>query len=180
MATKSRGFTSTIVHTDRRDPIEHGSIHKPVHTAVTYSYDDARDLAAVFQGEKGGYTYGRQVNPTVTALQDKISMMENSLSTAAFGTGMAAIGTTLFALLRAGDHFISSSFLFGNTNSLFNSFAAHGIEVTFVDATSREEVEKVVQPNTKLVFVETIANPRTQVSDLEGIGEVCREHGLIY
>ncbi|MBO6554964.1 MAG: cystathionine gamma-synthase family protein [Pseudomonadales bacterium] len=180
MATKSRGFTSTIVHTDRRDPIEHGSIHKPVHTAVTYSYDDARDLAAVFQGEKGGYTYGRQVNPTVTALQDKISMMENSLSTAAFGTGMAAIGTTLFALLRAGDHFISSSFLFGNTNSLFNSFAAHGIEVTFVDATSREEVEKAVQPNTKLVFVETIANPRTQVSDLEGIGEVCREHGLIY
>ncbi len=180
MAITSRGFTSAIVHADRRDPIEHGSIHKPVHTSVTYAYDDARDLAAVFQGEKSGYSYGRQVNPTVTALQDKISLMEGGLATAAFATGMAAIGTTLFALLRAGDHFISSSFLFGNTNSLFNTFATHGIEVTFVDATSAEEVEKAIQPNTRLVFVETIANPRTQVSDLEGIGRVCREHDLIY
>ncbi len=174
------GFTSKIVHSDRRDPIEHGSIHKPVHTAVTYAYDDARDLAAVFQGEQGGYTYGRQVNPTVTALQDKITLMEEGVATAAFGTGMAAIGTALFALLRKGDHFISSSFLFGNTNSLFNTFATLGIEVTFVDATSAEAVAAAIQPNTKLVFVETIANPRTQVSDLMGVGDLCREHNLVY
>ena len=174
------GFTSKIVHSDRRDPIEHGSIHKPIHTAVTYAYDDARDLAAVFQGKKGGYTYGRQVNPTVTALQDKITLMEEGIATAAFGTGMAAIGTALFALLRRGDHFISSSYLFGNTNSLFNTFATQGIEVTFVDATSSDAVAAAIQPNTKLVFVETIANPRTQVSDLVGIGDLCREHNLIY
>ena len=174
------GFTSKIVHSDRRDPIEHGSIHKPIHTAVTYAYDDARDLAAVFQGKKSGYTYGRQVNPTVTALQDKITLMEEGIATAAFGTGMAAIGTALFALLRHGDHFISSSYLFGNTNSLFNTFATQGIEVTFVDATSSDAVAAAIQPNTKLVFVETIANPRTQVSDLVGIGDLCREHNLIY
>ncbi|MFP6792870.1 MAG: cystathionine gamma-synthase family protein [Pseudomonadales bacterium] len=173
-------FTSKIVHSDRRDPIEHGSIHKPIHTAVTYAYDDARDLAAVFQGKKGGYTYGRQVNPTVTALQDKITLMEEGIATAAFGTGMAAIGTALFALLRRGDHFISSSYLFGNTNSLFNTFATQGIEVTFVDATSSDAVTAAIQSNTKLVFVETIANPRTQVSDLVGIGDLCREHNLIY
>ena len=147
---------------------------------MTYAYDDAQDLAAVFQGRQSGYSYGRQVNPTVTALQDKISLMENGLATAAFATGMAAIGTTLFALLRAGDHFISSSFLFGNTNSLFNSFAAHGIEVTFVDATSADQVAAAIQANTRLVFVETIANPRTQVSDLEETGRVCREHNLVY
>ena len=121
------GFTSRILHSDRRDPIEHGSIHKPVHTAVTYAYDDARDLAKVFQGKQAGYSYGRQVNPTVTALQEKITMMEGGVASAAFATGMAAIGTTLFALLRAGDHFVASSFLFGNTNSLFNSFSAPGI-----------------------------------------------------
>ena len=174
------GFTSKIVHSDRRDPIEHGSIHKPVHTAVTFAYDDARDLAAVFQGEQSGYSYGRQVNPTVTALQDKITIMEQGVSTAAFGTGMAAIGTTLFALLRAGDHFISSSFLFGNTNSLFSSFAAHGIEVTFVDATSADSVAAEIRENTRMVFVETIANPRTQVSDLVGIGDLCRENDIAY
>ncbi|MFT7220833.1 MAG: O-acetylhomoserine (thiol)-lyase [Candidatus Azotimanducaceae bacterium] len=173
-------FTSKIVHADRRDTIEHGSIHKPIHTSVTYAYEDSRDLAAVFQGEKSGYTYGRQVNPTVTALQDKITLMEEGVATAAFSTGMAAIGTTLFALLRRGDHIISSSFLFGNTNSLFNSFATHGIEVTFVDATSVEAVSEVVQKNTRLVFVETIANPRTQVADLEAIGELCREKSLVY
>ena len=174
------GFTSKIIHSDRRDPIEHGSIHKPIHTAVTYAYDDARDLAAVFQGKKSGYTYGRQVNPTVTALQNKITLMEEGIATAAFGTGMAAIGTALFALLRCGDHFISSSFLFGNTNSLFNTLVTQGIEVTFVDATSSDAVAAAIQPNTKLVFVETIGNPRTQVSDLVGIGDLCREHNLIY
>lgn len=174
------GFTSKIIHSDRRGPIEHGSIHKPIHTAVAYTYDDARDLAKVFQGKQSGYTYGRQVNPTVTALQDKVSLMEGGLATAAFATGMGAIGTTLFALLRAGDHVISSSFLFGNTNSLFNSFSAHGIEVTFVDATDVANVEAAVQANTKLVFVETIANPRTQVTDLAEIGALCEQHGLIF
>lgn len=174
------GFTSKIIHCDRRGPIEHGSIHKPIHTAVAYTYDDARDLAKVFQGKQSGYTYGRQVNPTVTALQDKVSLMEGGLATAAFATGMGAIGTTLFALLRAGDHVISSSFLFGNTNSLFNSFSAHGIEVTFVDATDVANVEAAVQANTKLVFVETIANPRTQVTDLAEIGALCELHGLIF
>lgn len=174
------GFTSKILHADRRDVIEHGSIHKPVHTAVTFAYEDARDLAAVFQGRQSGYSYGRQVNPTINALQDKISLMEDGIATACFSTGMAAIGTTLFALLREGDHFISSSFLFGNTNSLFNSFAAHGIEVTFVDATSVDAVAAEVRDNTRMVFVETIANPRTQVSDLAAIGDLCRDRGIVY
>lgn len=174
------GFSSDILHADRRGGVEHGSVHKPIHTSVLFTYDDAHDLAAVFQGRQSGYSYGRQVNPTVTALQDKVSIMEDGLATAAFGTGMAAIGTTLFALLRAGDHFISSSFLFGNTNSLFNSFAAHGIEVSMVDATDVEAVKAEIKPNTRAVFVETIANPRTQVSDLERIGALCREQGLVY
>ncbi|MFP6809362.1 MAG: cystathionine gamma-synthase family protein [Pseudomonadales bacterium] len=174
------GFTSDILHADRRGGVEHGSIHKPVHTAVTYTYDDARDIAAVFQGSQPGYTYGRQVNPTVTALQNKVTMMEGGHSTVAFSTGMAAIGTTLFSLLRAGDHFISSSFLFGNTNSLFNTFASHGIEISFVDATSVDDVRHAIKDNTRLVFLETIANPCTQVADLAAIGELCKERGLVY
>ena len=81
------GFTSEVVHSDRRSSIEHGSIHKPVHTAVTFAYEDARELAAVFQGKQSGYSYGRQVNPTVTALQDKITMMEGGVGTAVQGVG---------------------------------------------------------------------------------------------
>ena len=175
-----RGFTTSIVHSDRLDPIEHGSLQKPIHATVAYGYEDVQGLADVFQGRSTGYSYGRQVNPTVSALETKINRMERGIATVCFGTGMAAIGTLLFALLREGDHFVSSSFLFGNTNSLFLSFAAHGVDVTFVDATSAEAVADAVQPNTKLVFVETIANPRTQVTDLAGIGALCRERGLVY
>lgn len=174
------GFSSKILHADRRGGVEHGSIHKPVHTAVTFAYEDARDLAAVFQGKAPGYTYGRQVNPTVTALQDKITLMEDGIASAAFATGMGAIGSTLFSLLREGDHVVSSSFLFGNTNSLFNTFATLGVGVTFVDATDVNNVKDAIQDNTRLVFVETIANPRTQVADLEKIGELCRDRNLIY
>lgn len=175
-----KGFTTRIVHSDRGKPIEHGSLQKPIHATVAYGYDDARDLAAAFQGTKPGFTYGRQVNPTVEALQDKITTMEGGVATVCFGTGMAAIGTTLFSLLRAGDHFVSSSFLFGNTNSLFNTFATQGVDVTFVDATDAAAVEAAVTPATKLVFVETIANPRTQVSALAEIGRLCEARRLVY
>jgi O-acetylhomoserine (thiol)-lyase len=174
------GFTTTIVHSDRRSAIEHGSLHKPIHANVAYGYDDARELAAVFQGSRKGYSYGRQINPTVEALEEKITRMEDGLASIAFATGMSTIGTMLFALLRAGDHFVSSSFLFGNTNSLFASFSAHGVDVTFVDATSVDAVEAALTERTRLVFVETIANPRTQVADLDAIGALCESLGLIY
>lgn len=175
-----KGFTTRNVHSDRQSTIEHGSLHKPIHTSVAYGYESAEDLAAVFQGKQAGYTYSRQINPTVEALQDKITRMEDGLRTVCFSTGMAAIGTTFFSLLRAGDHVISSAFLFGNTNSLFNSFAVHGIEVSFVDATAATEVEAAIKPNTRMVFVETIANPRTQVTALAEIGELCAARELIY
>ncbi len=174
------GFTTQLLHSDRRYGVEHGNLLKPIHPGVTYGYEDAHDLARVFQGKQKGYTYGRQINPTVEALEQKITQMENGRATVAFSTGMAAIGTTLFALLRSGDHVIASKYLFGNTASLFESFGVQGIALTFVDATDADAVAAAVQPNTKLVFVETIANPRTQVSDLVGIGAVCKTLGLIY
>ena len=175
-----KGFTSKIVHHDRAAGIEHGAVHKPVHTSVAFGYADAHDLADVFQGTVPGYTYGRQVNPTVDALESKVSDMERGLKTVCFSTGMAAIGTAFFALLRPGDHVVSSAFLFGNTNSLFNTFDTQGIGVSFVDATSVEAVEAAITDRTRLVFVETIANPRTQVTALAEIGELCAARGLIY
>ncbi|OFE11188.1 hypothetical protein PHACT_15210 [Pseudohongiella acticola] len=177
---KEQGFSTRNLHADRADKPEHGVLHKPIHTSVAYTYDDARDLAAVFQGKMAGFSYGRQQNPTVNALQARITKMEQGLTSTAFATGMAAIGSTLFALLRAGDHMIASAFLFGNTNSLFNSFRNFGIEVSFVDTTSASAVAAAIQDNTRLVFTETIANPVTQVADLEGIGQLCQQHGLIY
>jgi O-acetylhomoserine (thiol)-lyase len=177
---RARGFTTAILHSDRDAVIEHGALHKPLHVSVAYGYQDAADLVAVFQGRKSGYAYGRQGNPTTAALEAKVTAMEKGVATVCFSTGMAAIEATLLALLRGGDHIVSSSFVFGNTNSLLETLADHGTPVTFVDATSAENVERATTPATKLVFVETIANPRTQVADLARIGRWCRERGLLY
>ena len=174
------GFTTSILHADRESVIEHGSLHKPLHTSVAYGYRDARELANVFQGKSQGYAYGRQGNPTAAALEEKVNRMEDGIATVCFGTGMAAIGAIMLALLRNGDHVVASSFLFGNTNSLFNTLAAHGNEVTFVDATDCALVEAGIRPETRLIFVETIANPRTQIADLSRIGELCARRGLLY
>jgi O-acetylhomoserine (thiol)-lyase len=178
--SKKYGFTTTILHSDRQKDIEHGSLHKPIHTSVSFGYSDARDLAAVFQGKMPGYRYGRQGNPTVSALEDKITRMEQGYATLCFSTGMAAIGAIVQGLLRAGDHVVSSSFLFGNTNSLWQTVAGQGIDVSLVDATDVKHVEAALTPATRIVFVETIANPRTQVADLARIGKLCQERGIVY
>ena len=175
-----KGFNTTNLHSDRKDNPEHGVLHKPVHPSVAYGYEDARHLAEVFQGKRPGYNYGRQLNPTVTALQKRITQMEEGIASVAFSTGMAAISSTLLSLLKEDDHIISSAFLFGNTNSFFGTLQKLGIEVTFVDATEARFVENAIQKNTKLVFVETIANPVTQVADLKAIGQLCKTKNLIY
>jgi len=178
--SKKYGFTTTTLHSDRQKEIEHGSLHKPIHTSVTFGYNDARELATVFQGKKPGYRYGRQGNPTVAALEDKVNKMEEGLSTICFATGMAAIGAVVQALLREGDHVVSSAFLFGNTNSLWQTVGGQGVKISMVDATDIKNVEAAIQPNTRIVFVETIANPRTQVADLARIGKLCAERGILY
>lgn len=177
---KKFGFTTSILHSDRQKPIEHGSLHKPIHTSVAYGYRDARELAAVFQGKQPGYRYGRQGNPTVTALEDKITRMEDGMASLCFATGMAAIGAVVQGLLRAGDHVVSSSFLFGNTNSLWQTVQGQGMSVSFADATDVANIESAITPATRMVFVETIANPRTQVADLARIGALCKARGILY
>jgi O-acetylhomoserine (thiol)-lyase len=179
MANK-KGFNSTVLHSDREGKPEHGVLHKPIHPSVAFAYEDARELAEVFQNKRKGFAYGRQNNPTIEALSQKVTKLEEGMASVVFGTGMAAIGSTLLALLRQGDHIVSSAFLFGNTNSLFSTFQELGIEVSFVDATDVKHVEAAIKDNTRLVFVETIANPVTQVADLVAIGDLCEARNLVY
>jgi O-acetylhomoserine (thiol)-lyase len=178
--SRTRGFTTAILHSDRGAAIEHGALHKPLHLSVAYGYRDARDLAAVFQGKAQGYAYGRQGNPTAAALEAKVNAMEGGVATVAFATGMAAIGAVMLALLKDGDHVVASQFLFGNTVSMFGTLAGRGTPFTFVDATDVANVAAAITPATKMVFVETIANPRTQVADLARIGALCAERGILY
>ena len=178
MADKN-GFTTTILHSDRRSQVEHGAVHKPIHPSSQYAFSSSRELAAVFQG-KSGFTYARQGTPTTGALEAKVTQMEGGQGTVSFATGMAALTATFFTLLRAGDHLISSQYIFGNTNSLLGTLAGLGVEVTLVDATDIDAVRRAWRPETRMVFTETIANPGTQVADIAAIGQWCKEKNLVY
>jgi len=178
---KDSDLTTRLLHADRRFGVEHGGLHKPIHTSVQYGFDRVEDLIGVFQGTlKNAYNYARQGTPTTAALESLLTQMEGGRGSICFSTGMAAIAAIFFTLLRAGDHLIASKHVFGNTNSVFGTLGDFGVEVSKVDATSVAGVAAALRPNTRMVFVETIANPGTQVPDLAAIGEFCRKHGLLY
>lgn len=176
----TQGFITELVHSDRAFGVEHGGVHKPIHTSVQYGFDKVEDLIGVFQGTlKGGYNYARQGTPTTAALEAKLTRMEQGVGTVCFATGMGAISALFFTLLRAGDHMVASRFVFGNTNSLFGTLTDFGVEVSKVDATAVGNVAAALRPGTRMVFVETVANPGTQIPDLEAIGALCRERGVL-
>lgn len=174
------GFTTEILHSDRRTGCEFGAVHQPLHPSAEYAFADARELAAVFQGKASGFSYSRQGTPTTAALEKKLTHMEQGTGSVSFSSGMAALAATFLSLLKAGDHLISSKYIFGNTNSLLNTLQGLGVEVTLVDATDMASVKQAKRSNTLMVFTETIANPGTQIADLKAIGEWCAEQGLLY
>ncbi|GHB70642.1 hypothetical protein GCM10008107_20120 [Psychrosphaera saromensis] len=173
-------FTTTVVHADRKLNPDSGAVHYPVVNSVLFGYENPQDLVDIFQGKQAGHAYARQSTPTTDALQSMVNDMEGGVGCLVFASGMAAITTTFFTLLKAGDHIIASQFLFGNTPSVLGTLQRFGVEVTQVDATNIELVKAAVQPNTKIIFTETIANPVTQIADLNGIGELCKQNNLVY
>ena len=179
--TKKSELSTRLVHSDRNFGAEHGAIHKPIHSSVQYGFETVEELIGVFQGTiKGGFNYARQGTPTTAALEARITALEGGIGSICFATGMAAICASFLTLLKAGDHLVCSQFVFGNTNSVVGTLRDLGIEVTMVDATQLAAVEAGCKPNTRMVFVETIANTGTQIPDLEGIGALCAKRGLVY
>lgn len=175
----ANGFTTHILHSDRRLGTEAGAVHKPIHPSAQYAFERAEDLVAVFQG-RPGFSYARQGTPTTGALEAKITQMEEGAGSVVFATGMAALTAIFFTLLKKGDHLISSKYIFGNTNSLLGTLQGLGVEVTLVDATDLEQVKAARRPETRMVFVESLSNPGTYVADLAGIGSWCAQEKLLY
>ena len=177
----SKGFNTRLVHADRTlNQPEHGGVHTSTSQSVLFEYRDAQDLVDVFQGKKMGHVYSRSSSGSVAALQNVLNDIEGGVGALCFSTGMAAIASALFALLKAGDHIVVSQYLFGNTRSFMATLEDWGIAVSYVDVTDVDNVKAACQPNTKLIFCETIANPGTQVSDCAAIGEFCAEQQLLF
>lgn len=173
-------FTTAIVHADHQFGVEHGALHKPIHVSTQYGYDRVEDLIGMFQGTlKGAYGYSRQGTPTSNALESKLAALDEGIGAISFATGMAAITAIFTTLLKAGDHIVSSQFVFGNTNSLLETMSGLAVEVDKVDVTDVRHVAAVLRPQTRIVFVETVANPATQIPALEAIGQLCRDKGIL-
>ena len=173
--------TTRLLHADRRFGVEQGGVHMAVHPSVQYGYERVEDLIGVFQGTlKNRFNYARQGTPTTAALEAKLTALEEGVGTVCFATGMAAVSAVFLTLLRAGDHLVASRHLFGNTHSVLGTLQGLGIPVSLVDASSAPAVADAITPATRMVFVETIANPGTQVPDLGGIGMLCAARGIVY
>lgn len=171
--------TSAIrTQTERTQFDEHST---PLYLTSSFIFQDAEDMRASFAEEKPKNLYSRFSNPNVTEFTDKIVKMEGAEAGYAFATGMAAIYSTFATLLNAGDHIVSCQSVFGSTHTLFTKyFPKWNIETTYFKAGDAENVEKYIQPNTKILYLETPTNPAIEVLDLEFFGKIAKKHNLIF
>jgi len=141
----------------------------PIYQSTTYTYDSTEDIGQLFDLTKEGHMYSRISNPTVQAVEEKIASMEGGVGALCTSSGQAASMISLLTILKAGDHFISASTIYGGTVNLFAvTFKRFGIDCTFVDPeASLDELQQHVKPNTKAIFGETIANPAMTILDIE-------------
>jgi O-succinylhomoserine sulfhydrylase len=152
----------------------------PLYLTSSFIFDDAEQGRAVFAGEEDGNIYSRYSNPNTTELIDKICMMEGAEAGLVFSSGMAAVFASFAALLKSGDHIVSFRSIFGSTHQLLTQlFPRWGITSTYVDASKPEDLEKAIQPNTKMIFLETPSNPGLELVDLEWLCKIKEKHPQI-
>ena len=153
----------------------------PVFLTSSFTFDSAEDMRAAFADENDDNIYSRYSNPTVDEFVKKMCMLEGAEAGFATASGMAAVFNSIFALLKAGDHLICCSSVFGSTYALATKFLPrYGIECTLVQANAPEEWEAAVKPNTKMIYLETPTNPQLEILDLEWAGDFCKRHQLIF
>ena len=152
----------------------------PIYQSTTFQYDSSDDMGKLFDLEANGYFYTRLQNPTNDFVAGKICKLEGGVAGMLTSSGQAANFYAIFNICEAGDHFITSSSIYGGTYNLFGvTMKKMGIECTFVDQTlPLEELEKYIKPNTKAIFGETITNPTVQVLDIEKFSLLAHKHGV--
>ena len=173
------GFETEAIRTqlERTQFLEHSV---PLYLTSSFVFEDAEDMRASFADEKDRNIYSRYSNPNNNEFVEKVCKMEGAETGFAFASGMAAVYSTLAALLKSGDHIVSAGSVFGATHSLFvNYFPKWGIETTYFDIDKPETIESCITPNTKILFAESPTNPAVDIIDLEILGDIAKKHNLI-
>jgi O-acetylhomoserine (thiol)-lyase len=156
-----------------------GARATPIHQTTSFVFDSAEHAASLFNLQTFGNVYSRISNPTVAVLEERVASLEGGRAALACATGMAAQMTALLAILKAGDHIVAASTLYGGSvGQLGIGFSRLGIETTFVDPEDPENFRRAVRPNTRALYGETVGNPLVNVFDIEPVAKIAHDHGL--
>ena len=179
MNTRDKGFDTKLIHAGDQ-PDEFGSAVTPIYQSSTFAFKSAQHGADLFAGKEKGYIYTRIANPTIQALEDKLAELENGLGGIALASGMAAVTTAYIAILKQGDHMISTNAVYGPSRAVMESiFADFGIESTYIDTSRVENIIDAIKPNTKMLYMESPANPTIHLTDIEEACKVAKMNDII-
>ncbi len=173
------GFMTTALHAEgHTKPMNAHTM--PIFQSSTFYFDSAEHGADLFAGRRPGHIYTRIGNPTVEAYERVVAALEHGQEAVAFSSGLAAIYASLMSFVKQGDHIISSDTLYGPTIGLIrNVIGRGGVESTFVDSSKVAAVEAALQPNTRVIFLETPANPTCRITDVEEVSRLARARGVL-
>ena len=179
MDTKHLGTNSKLIHAGHK-PEATGSVNVPIYQTSTFAFRNAEHGAALFAGSDDGYIYTRIGNPTIHALEESVAELENGCGGIATSSGMGAVCTVYLALLEAGAHVVSTASVYGPSRGLMEKdFSRFGVQSTYVDTSDLDEVRQALRPSTKLVYIETPANPTMLVTDIEQVAKIAHAHGCL-
>ncbi len=166
------GFATRTVHVGAEKNM-YGTLSSPIYQTSTFIFDSAEQGGRRFALEEEGYIYTRLGNPTCTAVEQKVASLEGGEACVSASSGMGAITSAIWVCVQAGDHIVAGKTLYGCTYAfLEHGLKRYGVDVTFVDLRDPENVRKAMRPNTKLVYVETPANPNMYLADIETIANI--------
>ena len=169
---KKCGLGTTAIHAGTLKNL-YGTLAMPIYQTSTFIFDSAEQGGRRFALEEAGYIYTRLGNPTTTVLEDKIAALEEGEAAVATSSGMGAISSTLWTVLKAGDHIVTDKTLYGCTFALMcHGLTRFGIDVTFVDTSNLDEVKNAMKKNTRVVYLETPANPNLKIVDIEALAKI--------
>jgi len=179
MKTKDKGFNTKLIHAGAFDD-EFGSATVPIYQTSTFRFKSAQHGADCFAGKSDGYIYTRIGNPTIRAFEQNIAELENGFDGIATSSGMGAVSTVYMALLGAGSHIISSDAVYGPARGLLEQdFSRYNVEASFVNTSKVENIIAAIKPNTKVLYIETPANPTMDITDIAACSKIAKEHNLL-
>ena len=184
MSTKEReeamneyGFNTGLLHgTNEKYP--QGATQVPIYQSSAFRHDSAEDLEKIFDNKKMGFSYTRINNPTVESFEKRVTMLEDGIGSVACASGMAALTNAFLNILQAGDEIVAACGLYGGTVELFDDLKPFGISVKYVKENKPEAFEAEITEKTRLVFAETIGNPKLDVTDIQAVAEVAHKYDV--